>query len=157
MSGGAVPPVDTTLPPVDTTTQPWWEATRSGRLLLQSCSSCGGLQFYPRMLCTRCGAVEGLGWSEASGAAVVDTWTVVYRAPVPGLRAPYVLARVRLAEGPLMLTCLIDAPVDQQLDGRAARLAWRPLADGRKLPVFTVAAALPRTDEDSTEHDSTGR
>lgn len=108
--------------------EPWWEAARRQRLLLQSCTACGHRQHYPRALCTRCGSTE-LSWVEACGRGTVDSYTVVHRSPFPDREAPYVVARVRLAEGPVLLTNLVggltwscDEPV---------RLAWR---DG--LPVF---------------------
>lgn len=132
------------LPPSDAVTAPWWDGTRQGRLLLQRCGSCGAAQFYPRSLCSSCGEAGTLSWIDASGAGVVDTWTVVYRAPAAGLDVPYVLARVRLAEGPVLLTHVTGVPLDEPLGGLAVRLAWRPLSDGRQLPVFAPARHIER-------------
>lgn len=127
-------------PPVDGVTAAWWDATRDGTLYLQTCEACGGVQHYPRALCVTCGATDRLGWTPASGRATVDTWTVVHRAPAPDAALPYVVARVRLAEGPVLLTNIVDLPAGEISTGLPVRLAWRPLPDGRQLPVFTVAA-----------------
>lgn len=132
------------LPPVDAVTAEWWDGTRQGVLYLQHCVACDGVQHYPRSLCIRCGGVDQLGWIAASGVGTVDTWTQVHRAPVADLPVPYVVARVRLAEGPILLTNLIDLPVAGldacALTGAAVQLRWRPLDDGRQLPVFILAS-----------------
>lgn len=112
----------------------FWEATRERRLLIQLCRTCSRHQHYPRVLCTGCGGSE-LDFVEASGQGVVDSFTVVHRAPAAGFDPPYVVARVRLAEGPILLTHLVgerDWACDQPV-----RLGWRPLPDGRHLPVFS--------------------
>ncbi|MGH3263085.1 MAG: Zn-ribbon domain-containing OB-fold protein [Trebonia sp.] len=123
----------------DNLTADWWDATRVGRLLIQRCRPCGQAQFYPRLVCTSCGATE-LGWAQAEGTGTVDTWTVVHRAPAEGIEVPYIVARVRLAEGPVVLSNLVDVPSGEALAGRPVALAWRELSDGRQLPVFTVPA-----------------
>lgn len=124
------------VPPPDATTQPWWDATRERRLVLQACG-CGHVQHPPGPVCRACGSLE-TGWAEAAGRGTVDTYTVVHRAPSPDFEPPYVLARVRLSEGPVLLTNLVDCPVGAVACGHPVRLAWRPLTDGRALPVFTL-------------------
>ncbi len=128
---------DAYLPPADALTEPWWNATREGRLLLQRCEACGGLQHYPRYACVRCGSVE-LGWTESAGDGVVDSFTAVHRAPRAGVPVPYLVARVRLDDGPLLLTNLVEVPADEDAVaiGDRVELRWRDLPDGRALPVF---------------------
>lgn len=130
----------TELPPVDEVTAEWWDATRDGTLYVQACGACGRRQHHPRSLCLACGRTDQLGWIRASGDATIDTWTLVHRAPAPDIEVPYLVARVRLAEGPVLLTNLVDVPSDELTIGRAVQLAWRALPDGRQLPVFTLAA-----------------
>ena len=89
-------------------------------------------------MCISC-LSEDLGWTEATGAAVVDSFTVVHRAPRPDVVAPYVLARVRLVEGPVLLTRIEQVDVNAETPVRcdqSVSLAWAALADGRALPVF---------------------
>ena len=120
----------------DEMTQSWWDATREGRLLVQTCSSCGRVQHPPRALCTGCGSTEHLTHVEAAGTGTVDACTVVERAPADGLTPPYVVARVRLAEGVILLTTVqTTAPYDVAI-GDHVRLTWRDVADGRGLPIF---------------------
>jgi uncharacterized OB-fold protein len=125
----------------DEVSQPWWDATRKRRLVIQRCQDCGHWQHYPRALCTGCGGMA-LTFEPASGRGVVDTATTVMRTVHPELPAPYVVARVRLAEGPLLLTHLIDAGQDAAgLIGRRVAVDWAPLPDGRNLPVFRLWAS----------------
>jgi uncharacterized OB-fold protein len=121
------------LPPDDAITRPWWDATRERRLLLQRCEGCGRVQHPPRAVCAACGSAA-LGWRAAAGTGIVDAFTVVRRAPRAGFDPPYVVARVRLDEGPILLTNLVEAD-GVGCDARV-RLRWRPLSDGRHLPVF---------------------
>ena len=82
---------------------------------------------------------DALGWVEASGVADIDSFTVVHRAPRPDAATPYVLARVRLVEGPILLTRIegVDVSTDHPVAcDQPVALAWAPLSDGRALPVF---------------------
>ncbi len=131
------------VPPPDEVTEGWWGATRQRRLVLQYCADCDRPQHPPRALCTACGATDHLGWRDASGEGIVDSCTVVERAPSPDFTPPYVVARVRLAEGPVLLTNVVDiAPYEVGIGDRV-RLRWRDLPDGRALPVFGPASPRP--------------
>jgi uncharacterized OB-fold protein len=87
-------------------------------VLIQRCSTCRGHQCRPRPLCVSCGGAD-LRDVEAAGTGTVDSFTVVHR----GADIPYTLARVRLTEGPIVLTHLIDCP-EPRCD-QPVRLAWR--------------------------------
>jgi uncharacterized protein len=83
-----------------------------------------------------------LGWVDASGDGVVDACTVVERAPGPGFDPPYVVARIRLPEGPILLSNVVDADPYTIMIGHPVRLAWRDLPDGRALPVFVRSVSF---------------
>lgn len=122
------------IPDPDDVTAGWWDATREHRLTVQGCDSCGHVQHPPRVLCTACGRLDGLTLRPASGRATVDAWTVVHRAPRPEVETPYVVARVRLGEGPILLTQLLG---DLSWSvGDEVLLDWHDVPDGRALPVF---------------------
>ncbi|MBX6748803.1 MAG: OB-fold domain-containing protein, partial [Micromonosporaceae bacterium] len=87
------------VPPPDAITAGWWEATREHRLVVQRCAACARAQHPPRSICIHCGRTDVLRLDDAAGTGVVDSFTVVYRAPAPDLTVPYVIARVRIAEG----------------------------------------------------------
>jgi hypothetical protein len=121
--------------PPDRDTLGWWDATRERKLVLQTCGACRSTQHYPRAVCIACGSPE-LAWSGTPGEGTVESFTVVHRSPMPALKPPYAVALVRLVKGPVLLTNIVNcAPEDLRIGLRVA-VAWRPLPDGRHLPVF---------------------
>ena len=132
---GAVP-----LPEVNSDTAPWWEATRLRQLVMQHCRSCGYLQHYPRPLCLRCRGTD-LEFTPVSGPGRIHTFTVVHRSPDPVAHPPpYVVALVRLDEGPTVFTAIVDCAVEEVTCEQPVTVGWRPLGDGRHLPVFSPVA-----------------
>ncbi len=125
------------VPPPDETTAGWWEATREHRLSVQTCAACDGVQHPPRAVCVHCGRTDKLDLREVAGSGLVDSYTVVHRAPVADLEVPYVIARVRLDEGVVLLTRLEgrDDPDSWQIDDPVL-VDWLDLSDGRALPLF---------------------
>jgi hypothetical protein len=89
--------------------EPFFEAAKDGKLLVQRCSSCGEHQFYPRKICIHCGS-SALDWVEASGRGTVHTYTVIHQQGMPGWRdeVPYVAAIIDLEEGVRMTSNVID-------------------------------------------------
>ncbi|MFJ9410432.1 Zn-ribbon domain-containing OB-fold protein [Streptomyces sp. NPDC101393] len=99
------------LPEVDEFTRPYWDAAAEGRLLLRRCraAGCGAAHHYPREFCPYCWSEDVL-WEPAGGSATLYTWSVVHRNDLPpfGGRVPYVAAVVDLAEGPRMMTEVVE-------------------------------------------------
>lgn len=120
--------------PPDSQTQAFWDATRESRLVIQLCASCGHHQHYPRAVCTSCGSPDVRGVT-AAGIGTLYSFTVVHRAPHPAFQPPYVVAMVRLDEGPVLLTNIEGDPAVLRCDMPVA-VVWEDLPDGRKLPLF---------------------
>ncbi|GAA0640246.1 OB-fold domain-containing protein [Streptomyces thermocarboxydovorans] len=97
-------------PEADAFTRTYWEAAAQGRLLVRRCGDCGRAHHYPREFCPHCWS-ENVTWETASGRATLYTWSVVHRNDLPpfAARTPYTAAVVDLAEGPRMMTELVDA------------------------------------------------
>lgn len=121
----------------------YWQACARGVLPLQSCGRCGQVQFPPSSRCRACLADE-LSWVETAGGATVETFSTVHRAPTPAfaVHAPYTVAVVRLDEGPLMQTWLLDEAEEPLRQGVAVgvrtRLVFREL-NGRTVPMAVVS------------------
>ncbi|MFF7561844.1 Zn-ribbon domain-containing OB-fold protein [Streptomyces pseudovenezuelae] len=98
-------------PETDAFTRTYWDAAAAGRLLLRRCASCARTHHYPREFCPHCWS-ESVAWEPASGRATLYTWSVVHRNDLPPFkdRTPYVAAVVDLAEGPRMMTEIVDCP-----------------------------------------------
>ncbi|GAA4043128.1 Zn-ribbon domain-containing OB-fold protein [Streptomyces shaanxiensis] len=121
------------LPEADAFTRTYWDAAAQGRLLFRRCRTCGRAHHYPREFCPHCWS-EDVDWEPASGRAALYTWSVVHRNDLPpfGARTPYVAAVVDLAEGPRMMTEVVECGDGSRLRaGTELEVAFR---DG--MPVF---------------------
>ncbi len=121
--------------------QPFWDATRSGRLLLQWCVRCDRGIYYPRILCPGCGSAE-LEWRQSAGAGSV----YAHATHESGSGERYCVALVDLAEGVRLLTNVVGVDPDDVAVGQLVELVWEPLADGRALALFRPAAGLAVTE-----------
>ncbi|MFI8322725.1 Zn-ribbon domain-containing OB-fold protein [Streptomyces sp. NPDC085529] len=131
----------TATPDIDAFTRPYWDAAAEGRLLIRRCRACARPHHYPREFCPHCWS-EDVVWERASGRATLHTWSVVHRNDLPpfGDRVPYVAAVVDLAEGPRMMTEVVDVPEPDLRVDMELRVAFRTGDDGVAVPVFTVPA-----------------
>ncbi|GAA1900210.1 Zn-ribbon domain-containing OB-fold protein [Streptantibioticus ferralitis] len=136
------------LPEIDAFTRPYWDAAAEGRLLIRRCRDCGVAHHYPREFCPRCWS-DAVDWERACGRATLYTWSVVHLNDLPpfGDRVPYTAAVVDLAEGPRMMTEIVDCAESELWIGVDLRVAFRTGTDtgmpaggaGHAVPVFRVA------------------
>lgn len=112
-------------------TEPYWEAARRGKLLLKHCPACGAYHFYPRVLCPFCFKAE-TAWREAAGTGTIYSFSVMRRAEIP-----YAIAYVTLAEGPAMMTNIVDCDLDSIRIDQRVRLVFKPAENGQPVPMFT--------------------
>ncbi|MFM7141630.1 MAG: Zn-ribbon domain-containing OB-fold protein [Alphaproteobacteria bacterium] len=115
---------------------PFLEAAREGRLAVQRCTSCGSLRFPPRELCSRCWSRE-VEWTDASGRGEVFSFYVMHQVYHPGFAAdvPYPVVVVKLEEGPLVVSNLVDCPRERLAVGLPVEVAFEE-REGVALPVF---------------------
>ena len=133
------------LPSPQPGTEPFWEGCKRHQLLLQKCGECGTHQFYPRVICTSCSA-GSLDWAESSGIGTVVSWTIV-RHPVSEAYAddvPYVIALIKLQEGPTMMSQMIDCDPESVRSGMPVIVSFQDWTDDVSMPVFRV-----RSDSDN--------
>ena len=120
--------------------EPYWQGCRDKELGLQFCTSCNKHQFYPRIVCSKCGSSE-LEWQKASGQGTIASFTVVRRGVSESYTAPYVVALIDLAEGVRMMSQVLTSNPD---DGRlrvGAKVAVSFVAWSTEMmvPVFSLA------------------
>lgn len=95
------------LPEITPENERYWRAASESRLLLSHCPECEFDFVYPRARCPDCFA--STGWIEASGDGVVYSYSVAEAVdgwPEHGL--PLIVAYVELAEGPRVMTNIVD-------------------------------------------------
>jgi uncharacterized protein len=136
----AVTTVRFDLPTPEGDTIEFWDAAREERLLIRHCLDCDAYSYYPRPFCPKCWS-EHIDWYQAGGEGTLYTWSVIYNNDQPPFRdrVPYVAAIVDLAEGPRMMTNVVDCPFDELRVGMALRVTFQPISDDYTIPVFVRA------------------
>ena len=115
----------------------YWEGCRKHQLLIQHCPGCGHYQFYPRSFCTECMRREPI-WLRASGHGAIVTWTIVRR-PVSeayAVETPYVIALIRLDEGPVMMSQVTACDPEQMKSGMRVEVIFEKWSDDVTMPKF---------------------
>jgi hypothetical protein len=99
----------------DSLAETFFGGCADGKFLLQKCAG-GHLQYPPGPLCRQCGGAC-VQWVESGREGTVEAFSLVHRAPMPAFDAcvPYMVAVVKLREGPLVETWL-------KRDGRTPEL-----------------------------------
>ena len=128
--------------------QPFWDALREHRILIQYSPSRARYVFYPRTLAPGTLA-DDLEWREIDGAGTLYTYTVARPAdrPAVGRALPQLLAVVEWDAGPRVSTELVDVePDDIRIGMRVAPGVLRRARRGHH------AAALPARQSDFERH-----
>jgi uncharacterized protein len=125
------------LPVADKLTEPFWQAARERRLLVQRCGACEEAQFYPRRHCVHCFAPDP-AWVESNGRGRVHSFTVTHRNQDPGFAVdcPYVFALVELDEGVVLSANLIGVPPEDVEIGMPVRVVYVDVTTDVSLPQF---------------------
>jgi uncharacterized OB-fold protein len=129
------------LPDPTPETKDFWDGCRSGELRLQKCNDCGGGSYFPpRPFCPRCGSRSVQSYA-ASGKGVLYSYVINHR-PRPDIGTePYAIAVVQLAEGPRMMTNIVNCaqtPEALVLD-MPVRVTFTKQSDTISLPFFEPA------------------
>ena len=125
------------LPTIEPESEPFWTAAREGRFLIRRCNACGLAFHYPRPFCPQCWS-EDVAWEEVSGRGTIYSFSTVFSNDLPpfGSRVPYVAAAVDLAEGPRVMTNLVDCDPAQLQVGAAVEVTYRELTPEITAPFF---------------------
>lgn len=128
------------VPAVTPETAAFWAAAAEGTFLLSECRDCGLVFHYPRHLCPDCFGDDVAG-RPASGTGEVYTHSAASSAAGwPEEELPVVVAMVELAEGPRVMTNVVDCdPADVSIGDRVA-VDFVPTEDPDvAVPVFRLA------------------
>jgi uncharacterized OB-fold protein len=132
------------LPVPTAETAEYWAGCQRHELLIQRCTDCAAYQFYPRLLCTRCSG-RSLQWVRASGRGTITSFTIVRRAVSAGYAAevPYVVALIRLEEGPTLMSNVVGCGVEEVVMGMPVEVVFDDWPGGVTVPKFRPASAGP--------------
>ena len=129
-------PLPAPTPVITPETERFWAATAEGTLLLPRCTSCAEFFWYPRSQCPGCLSPD-LEWIPASGAGTVYSYTACTRGAGEYAGVPvYILAYVELAEGPTIMTNLVECEPSEVSIGMPVSLVFHDTGAGSALPRF---------------------
>ncbi|MGI8553674.1 MAG: Zn-ribbon domain-containing OB-fold protein [Dehalococcoidia bacterium] len=99
------------LPTPTPETAPYWEGCKQHELRLPYCTECREYFFYPRRYCPTC-LSDAIEWRPVSGKGTLHTYVISAR-PAPGFEneTPYVIAVVKLDEGPHLMSNIVNVEV----------------------------------------------
>lgn len=125
------------VPPMTDASRPYWEAARENTLRLPKCEACGEMFLPPRNACPACRS-DKIVWVTARGGGEILSCSAVYMQPFEGYAGelPYVLAIVRLVEGPQLMTNIVDCDVEALRIGDPVKVCFEERADGARIPQF---------------------
>lgn len=122
-------------------TKHFWDGANAGELRLQTCNSCDHTYFPPRPFCPKCGSRD-VKIIKSSGKGRLYSY-IINHLPSPGYDGPFAVAIVELAEGPRMMSNILDCeqtPEALQLD-MPLEVTFERLSDEINLPQFKPATS----------------
>lgn len=129
------------LPQATPETRPYWDGCKAHELRIPYCNECKAHFFYPRPYCPIC-LSDNVEWRTVSGKGTLHTYIISHR-PAPGFddELPYVIAVVKLAEGPCLMSNIVNIepkpenlPADLPLE-----VVFQDINDDVTLPKFQPA------------------
>lgn len=125
------------LPELTSVSKPFYAAARQRKLLIQRCTRCAQVIFYPKFYCPNCLSGD-LDWFESRGRGKVYSFTVVHSAAPEAfkLAIPYVIGVIDLDEGVRMLSWIVDCEHDSLACDMAVEVTFRDLDADVALPMF---------------------
>ena len=112
-------------------TQAFWDAAKEGKFIIKKCKSCGKTHWYPRAICPFCMSTD-TEWVAASGKGKIYSYSHMARA-----NPPFTIAYVTLAEGPTMMTNIVDCDASQLKIGADVTVVFKPSEKEYPVPMFT--------------------
>jgi uncharacterized OB-fold protein len=110
--------------------QAFFDAAKEGRFLIKKCKACGKPHWYPRAVCPFCASTD-TEWVESPGKGTIYSYSVMRR-----VEQPFALAYVTLAEGPTVLTNIVDCDFDALKIGQAVTFTFKPADNGIPVLMF---------------------
>lgn len=125
------------LPTVTEDSAEFWSSARERGLKLQRCDRCHEFRYYPSPICHFCSS-DAFTWTPVSGAGTIYSYTILERAKGNPFEAdvPIAIVLVELAEGPVLMSNLVDYDPERITIGQRVTLDYADVNDEITLPVF---------------------
>jgi uncharacterized OB-fold protein len=130
------------IPRPDAHSQPFFDGSLRGELMLQRCGACSRWMWPVRARCIECFS-DDLAWTAARGTGTLYSYTLVHQVFHPGFASevPYNVAMVDLDEGVRMVTNIVGLPDEELRVGMPLVVEFERISDELALPKFRPAEA----------------
>ncbi len=128
---------DRPIPEPDEQSQPFFDATLRGELLLQRCGACGRWMWPVKARCIDC-LSDDLRWDKSSGLGTLYSYTLVHQLVHPGFKGemPYNLALVDLDEGVRTHSSIVGVANGDLRIGMRLSVVFVPASEHIAVPMF---------------------
>ena len=130
------------LPQITDQTRPFWSAAKQRKLVMQKCSRCGTLNFYPKPWCIECGN-RGLDWVEVKPYGTIYSLTTAYVVMMnyPDWKEdlPVLICIIDLDDGIRMYGQLTDCTPDKAHIGMRVEAHFVDISEEAAIPKFRPA------------------
>jgi len=127
-------------PVINSTTAEFWKATTEGRFILQRCDTCNIVLWFPRRNCPKCWT-EDVSTFDAQQTGTIYSFTVVRKGKGAFQDAgPFVVAYVELADGPRIMTNIVDCDIDALHIGMPVEMVFHDTGEESALYRFRPAS-----------------
>lgn len=113
----------------------WRESDHRYRLVAHKCGNCNKVYFPPRDVCPDChrDSIGKMKEMELSGKGSIFSFTVVHDVPPAFKRQrPYILALIKLDEGPMVTGQIVDSTADEvEMEARVHSVFRKIREDGQ--------------------------
>jgi uncharacterized OB-fold protein len=125
------------LPVINEETQPFWDYCQKHELRMQKCRQCGYIRYPISLVCPQCSSFEA-EWAPLSGRGRVYSFTIYRVAYHPAFQddIPYVVAIIRLVEGPRMESNIIGCKIEDVRVEMPVMVSFEDVTEQVTLPKF---------------------
>lgn len=131
------------LPNINGDNREFWAGCRAHQLKFQKCEKCGHVRAPGSLICPVCHSMNA-DWILSPGNGKIYTF-IVYRVafhPAFADDVPYVVAVVKLEEGPHLLSNIVGCLPEEVACEMPVEVVWKDINQNVSLPVFRPAKGL---------------
>ena len=127
------------LPSPNSETKFFWQGCKEHRLLFQRCNDCGFVRWPPNIICPEC-LYNEYEIIESKGMGIIFTYAIYHYAYHEAFKdkISYNVAVVKLDEGPMVLTNIVDCNNEELLCGVNVTVIYRNITSDFVFPFFKI-------------------
>lgn len=116
----------------------FWEYARKHQLRMQKCLDCDFLRYPSGIICPNCYSMREPVWEQLSGRGTIYSFVTFHHIYHKGFsdEVPYVVASVKLDEGPRLMGRILDCVIEDIRVGMVVKVRYDDISEEFALPQF---------------------